>query len=296
MRKLTTEKRAAVLNALVEGVSINATARMTGTSKITVLRLLADAGQFCADYHDVYVRGVASKRVQLDELWAFCGCKDKAKQGGASGHGSVWTWVAMDADSKLCISYLIGDRGPDCAEVFVADTKSRLEGRVQLTSAGHNPYTNAVEQAFHGQVDYAMLIKSFGKTGAEDQRRYSPPECVGCRKETKSGNPDAKYVSTSFIERQNLTARMSVRRLTRLTNGFSKKIDNHVHAIALHYFHYNFIRKHMTLKTTPAVAAGIANAPMTILGLVGMIEAEESKLKGRLTDYLPADSKNRDSK
>jgi len=177
------------------------------------------------------------------------------------------------------------------------DAKSRLEGRVQLTSDGHNPYTSAVEQAFHGQVDYAMLIKSFGKIGTEEQRRYSPPECVGCRKETKSGNPDAKYVSTSYIERQNLTVRMQVRRMTRLTNGFSKKIDNHVHAIALHYFHYNFIRKHMTLKTTPAVAAGIANAPMTILDLVAMIEAEESKLGGRLTDYLrPSASNTEDSK
>ncbi len=294
MRKLSAEKRAAVLSALVEGMSISATCRMVGVSKVTVLRLLADAGQFCADYHDVYVRGLSSKRVQMDELWAFCGCKDKAKKAGAGGYGSVWTWVAMDADSKLCISYLVGDRGAGCAEVFVRDVAGRLEGRIQLTSDGHNVYADAVDGAFKGDVDYAQLVKIFGRVNVEEQRRYSPPECKGCKKETKAGNPDPDHISTSYIERQNLTARMSVRRLTRLTNAFSKKVDNHVHALALHYFHYNFIRKHQTLKTTPAVAAGIANAPMTVLDLVKMIEAEEKKLKGRLTDYLPA--KNQDSK
>jgi IS1 family transposase len=296
MRKLAAEKRAAILSALVEGSSINATTRMFKVSKITVLRLLADAGQFCADYHDVFVRGVESKRVQMDELWAFCGCKDKAKLAGASGHGSVWTWVAMDADSKLCISYLIGDRGNNSAESFAKDVAARVSGRIQLTTDGHAPYSNAVENAFHGNVDYAMLVKVFGKTGVEEQRRYSPPECIGCRKETMSGQPDADHVSTSYVERQNLTMRMSIRRLTRLTNAFSKKLENHEYAIALHYFHYNFIRKHQTLKTTPAVAAGIANAPLTIADLVKMIEDEETKLKGRLTNYLPASSKPEDSK
>lgn len=287
MRKLPREKRAAILSALVEGSSVSATARMCRVSKITVLRLLADAGQFCADYHDVYVRGLASNRVQMDELWAFCGCKDKAKQAGAGGYGSVWTWVAMDADSKICIGYLIGGRGPDCAEAFVRDVAGRISTRVQLTTDGHGPYSEAVDKAFHGKVDYAMLVKSFGKIGTEEQRRYSPPECVGCRKETKAGNPDPDHVSTSFVERQNLTVRMSVRRMTRLTNGFSKKIENHAHALALHFFHYNFIRRHMTLKTTPAVAAGIANAPLSVMDLVAMIEAEEAKVGGRLTDYLP---------
>jgi len=295
MRKLAAEKRAAILSALCEGNSISATCRMTGASKVTVLRLLADVGQFCADYHDVYVRGLSSKRVQMDELWAFCGCKDRAKLAGAGGYGSVWTWVAMDADSKLVISHLVGDRGAACAEYFVRDVASRLESRIQLTSDGHNVYADAVDAAFAGDVDYAMLIKVFGKNSTEEQRRYSPPECKGCKKETKAGDPDPKHISTSFIERQNLTVRMQVRRMTRLTNGFSKKIDNHVHALALHYFHYNFIRRHQTLKTTPAVAAGIANAPLTVLDLVKMVEAEEAKLKGRLTDYLPA-PKNPDSK
>lgn len=291
MRKLSIEKRAAILSALVEGASINATARMCSVSKITVLRLLADAGQFCADYHDVYVRGLSCKRVQADELWAFCGCKDRAKKAGAQGFGSVWTWVAMDADSKLCISYLVGTRSPDCAVEFLADSASRLATRIQLTTDAYGPYANAVEAAFNGQLDYAMLVKIFGKVGTEDERRYSPPECKGCRKEIKAGQPDPDYISTSYVERQNLTVRMGSRRFTRLTNGFSKKAENHAHAVALHYFYYNFCRKHLTLKTTPAVAAGIANSPLTVLDLVKMIEAEESKLKGRLTDYLPAASK-----
>ncbi len=295
MRKLSTEKRAAVLNALVEGNSINSTSRMCGVSKITVLRLLADAGRFCADYHDLMVRGLSTSRVEADEVWSFCGCKDKAKAAGKIGYGSVWTWVALDADSKLCISYLVGGRGNDCANAFVADVADRLGDRIQLTTDGYGPYAEAVEQAFHGKVDYAMLIKSYGAGGTEEQRRYSPPECNGCRKETKSGNPEFKNISTSYVERQNLTIRMACRRMTRLTNGYSKKIENHEHAVALHYFHYNFCRKHHTLKTTPAVAAGIANAPLTVLDLVKMIEAEEAKLQGRLTSYLPS-SKNQDSK
>ena len=296
MRKLSSEKRAAVLNALVEGVSVNATARMCGVSKITVLRLLSDAGQFCADYHDVYVRGLASKRVEADEIWSFCGCKEKAKKQGANGFGSVWTWVAMDADSKLCISYLVGGRGPEHANLFAADIADRVENRIQLTTDGHGPYTEAVDRAFQGKVDYAQLIKVFGKTSTGEQRRYSPPECVGCKKQKMAGQPNPELVSTSYVERQNLTMRMSMRRMTRLTNGFSKKIENHAHAMALHFFYYNFCRKHQTLKTTPAVAAGLANAQMTILDLVKMIEAEESKLGGRLTDYLPASEKNSDSK
>jgi IS1 family transposase len=267
---------------------VRATTRLCGVSKVTVLRLLADAGQFCADYHDVYVRGLATKRVQADEIWAFCGCKDKALKQGASGYGSVWTWVATDADSKLAISYLVGGRGAEHATIFANDVADRVGGRIQLTTDGHNVYADAVEGAFKGSIDYAQLIKVFGKVGTEDQRRYSPPECIGCKKQSMAGNPNPDHVSTSFVERRNLTMRMSMRRFTRLTNGFSKKIENHEHAIALHFFYYDFIRKHMTLKTTPAVAAGLANSSLTMLDLVNMIEAEEAKLGERLTSYLPS--------
>ncbi len=257
MKKLSTEKRVAVLNALVEGCSINATARMTGASKITVLRLLADAGQFCMDYHDVFVRNVACKRLQMDELWGFCGCKDKARKAGADGYGSVWTWVAMDAQTKLVIGYHVGARGTEDAIAFTKDVADRIEGRCQLTTDGHPPYPDAIENAFAGNVDYGVLIKVFGSVGGEESKRYSPAECKGCRRESVAGNPNMDHVSTSYIERQNLTVRMGVRRMTRLTNGFSKKIENHEYAFALHYFHYNFIRRHSTPKTAPAVAAGL---------------------------------------
>jgi IS1 family transposase len=295
MRKLSSEKRATILSALVEGNSVNATARLCGVSKITVLRLLADAGQFCADYHDVYVRGLDSKRVQADEIWSFCGCKDKAKKAGANGHGSVWTWVAMDADSKLAISYVVGGRGADFALAFAQDIADRVNDRIQLSTDAHGVYADAVDAAFGGKVDYAQIVKVFGKQGTEEQRRYSPPECIACKKEVKSGEPDPDHVSTSYIERQNLTMRMSIRRMTRLSNGYSKKIENHAHATALHFWFYNYARKHHTIKTTPAVAAGLANAPLTMLDLVKMIEAEEAKLGGRLTDYLPAAKFGEDS-
>lgn len=295
MRKLSTEKRAMILSALVEGNSINATSRMVGVSKITVLRLLADAGTYCRQYHDVFVRDLQSKRVQVDEIWSFCGCKDKALQNGGMGMGSIWTWTAIDADSKLCISYLVGLRDQQDAHIFVTDTARRLSSRVQLTSDGLNAYLAAVDNAFGGNIDYAQLVKSFGNT-PEGEKRYSPAVCTGCKKVAQAGEPDPEHISTSYVERQNLTMRMSMRRFTRLTNAFSKKIENHEHAVALHFFHYNFIRKHQTLKTTPAVAAGLANKALTILDLVRMIEEEEGKLGGRLTDYLPAASKSSDSK
>jgi IS1 family transposase len=292
MRKLSTVKRAMILSALVEGNSINSTCRMTGASKITILRLLADAGTFCSQYHDLFVRGLESKRVQLDEIWSFCGCKDKAKKAGSDGFGSVWTWTAIDADSKLCISYLVGLRDGRYATEFVKDIAGRVDTRIQLTSDGHKPYLEAVEEAFQGSVDYAMLIKVYGSDPAPDAgRRYSPAVCSGCKQEPKVGSPDPKYINTSYVERQNLTMRMSMRRFTRLTNAFSKKIENHEYAVALHYFHYNFIRKHQTLKTTPAVAAGIVNKAFTVLDLVKLIEEEEKKIGGRLTDYLAASSK-----
>jgi IS1 family transposase len=257
--------------ALVEGNSINATARLVGASKITVLRLLADAGTFCAQFHNLAVRNVQSKRVQVDEIWSFCGCKDRAKDHGASGFGSVWTWTAIDADTKLCVSYLVGLRDVEYATEFCRDVADRLANRVQLTSDGHRAYLAAVDAAFGGNVDYAMLVKIYGASNEPDTR-YSPAICAGCKTEVQAGSPDPDYVSTSYVERQNLTMRMSMRRFTRLTNAFSKKIENHEHAVALHYFHYNFIRKHQTIKTTPAVAAGLANKALTVLELVQMIE------------------------
>jgi IS1 family transposase len=295
MRKLTTEKRVAILSALVEGNSINATCRMTGICKVTVLRLLADVGTFCAEYHNLFVRDLQSKRVQLDEIWSFCGCKDKAKEQGAGGYGSVWTWTAIDADSKLCVSYLVATRDATCANDFCNDVAGRLASRVQLTSDGYKPYLAAVDSAFGGNVDYAMLVKIYG-TDRSEEARYSPAICKGCKTQVQAGTPDEDHISTSYVERQNLTMRMSMRRFTRLTNGFSKKVENHAHAVALHYFFYNFIRKHQTLKTTPAVASGIANRAYTLLDLVKMVEAEEAKLGERLTKYLPAKPKKSDSK
>ena len=291
MRKLTSEKRAAILSALFEGNSINAACRMTGASKVTVLRLLADAGTFCAQYHDLVVRDLQTKRAQLDELWSFCGCKDKAKSEGAGGFGSVWTWVALDADSKLCISYLVGLRDGDYAKAFVSDVADRLASRIQLTTDGFKPYINAVESAFEGKVDYAMLVKQYGAVDTGEQRRYSPAECIGCKREALSGAPDLDHVSTSFVERQNLTVRMSLRRFTRLTNAFSKKVENHEHAVALHYFYYNFIRKHQTLRTTPALASGVTDCEWTWVEFVKMMEAEEVTKGGRLTNYKPAAAK-----
>lgn len=287
MRKLSTDKRAMILHSLVEGNSINATARLCGCSKITVLRLLADAGTFCAEYHDEHVRNLQCERVQMDEIWSFVGCKDKTKNIGAEGHGSVWTWVAIDADTKMVVSYLMGDREAETANIFVADLRDRIDSRIQLTSDGFHAYREAVDRAFGGFVDFAMLVKEYGWDGSPDTR-YSPPACIGAHKTAICGNPDIKHVCTSLIERQNLTLRMGSRRFTRLTNAFSKKIENHAHAVALHYFYYNFCRKHQTIKTTPAVAMGVADKAYTIRDLVEMVELEESRRGRRLTDYLPS--------
>jgi len=296
MRKLDTESRANILTALVEGCSIASTCRMFGVNKITVLRLLADAGTLAAQYHDLTVCNIDAKRVEVDEIWAFVGAKQKnasTEKKAKLAWGDAWTWTAIDADSKLLITYIVGTRDASYALDFVRDLKSRLSNRIQLTSDGYGSYMDAVKKVFGDLIDYAQLIKDYGKEPGVPAGRYSPPVCLSAQAKPITGNPDPDFISTSYVERQNLTMRMRMRRFTRLTNAFSKKIENHQHAVALHYFHYNFIRKHMTIKTTPAVMAGIADKVWTMTDFVKMLEREEELLGGRLTDYKPAASKLR---
>ena len=274
MNRLTTEQRIQVVSSLVEGNSIRSTVRMTGVAKNTIVKLLADLGEACSDYQDKAMRNLPCKRIQCDEVWAFCYAKQKnvpEEKQGVFGYGDVWTWTAIDPDTKLIPSWLVGLRSADYARVFIEDLQSRLANRVQLTTDGHRAYLEAVEGAFDGDVDYGMLIKLFGaeRTG---EARYSPATCIGAKKEAISGYPEFEHISTSIIERQNLTMRMSMRRFTRLTNGFSKKIENLEHAIALHFMHYNFCRVHQSLKKTPAMAAGLAKYPWTIRDIVNLIE------------------------
>ncbi len=277
MRKLSSEKRSMILGSLVEGNSINATARMCRVSKLTVLRLLADVGSLCRDYHDVAVRGLTCDRVQVDEIWSFVGCKQKSKEKGKIGDGDVWTWVAIDADSKLVVSYLLGGRDAGYAREFLSDVAGRIVNRIQLTSDGHRAYLEAVRDVFGDDIDYGQLVKIYGAE-PDGHKRYSPSECIGCERRGLIGYPHVDHISTSYVERQNLTLRMQNRRFTRLTNAFSKKLANHEHALALHYFHYNFCRKHQSLGMTPAQAAAITDKCWTIDDLVAMLENEEKKV------------------
>ncbi len=279
MNKLTTAKRAQIVSALVEGNSLRATQRMTGASKVTILRLLEALGPACAEYHGKAVRNLTCKRIQCDEIWQFCYAKEKnvpADKKGQFGYGDIWTWVAIDADSKLVVSYTLGTRGAQTAKRFMDDLAGRLANRVQLTTDGHRVYLQAVEDAFGSQIGYAMLVKLYGND-RETEAHYSPAECIGCREIGVMGRPDPKHISTSHVERQNLTMRMSMRRFTRLTNGFSKKVDNHYWAIALHYMHYNFCRIHQTLRVTPAMEAGIADHIWSIEEVVGLLGSEEGR-------------------
>jgi len=272
MRQLSVSARTRIVSALVEGNSVRATCRMTGAAKRTVLRLLVDLGGACRRYHDEHVCEVRASRVQCDEIWAFVFAKDKnvLEDEKRFGLGSIWTWTAIDADSKLVIGYHVGTRDADCAHEFIEDVASRLAGRVQLTTDGHKAYLEAVEDAFGADVDYAMLIKLYGEV-PPGEARYSPAKCTGAKKEWINGLPDERHVSTSFVERQNLTMRMSMRRFTRLTNGFSKKVENHEHAVALHFMHYNFCRVHQTLRVTPAMEAGLSDHVWSLEELVALI-------------------------
>jgi IS1 family transposase len=279
MNKLSQEERVRVVAALVEGNSIRATVRMTGVAKNTVVKLLADLGEACLRYHDSHVRGVRSKRIQCDEIWSFCYAKEKnlpEHLKGKSGFGDIWTWTALDPDSKLIVSYLLGDRDAGTAFEFMQDLAGRLENRIQITTDGYRVYLEAVEGAFGGSVDFAMLVKLYG-VPSEAETRYSPAECIGTRVETIQGTPDPKHISTSFVERQNLTMRMGMRRFTRLTNGFSKKAENLGHAIALHFMHYNFCRIHQTLRVTPAMESGLATHVWTLEELVSLLEKGTGK-------------------
>jgi IS1 family transposase len=248
---------------------------MTGASKNTIAKLLVALGAACSEYLDKALVNLSCKRIQCDEIWSFVGCKEKnvtSEKIERDGRiGDVWTWVAMDADSKLICSWMVGDRSAETAMVFMQDLAARMANRIQLTTDGHRAYLTAVEAGFGSRVDYTMLIKLYGET-LEGQKRYSPADCIGCKHEPISGNADPQHVSTSYVERQNLTMRMSMRRFTRLTNGFSKKIENHVAAIAIHYVHYNFCRIHQTLRITPAMAAGVTDRLWSIGDLVHLLD------------------------
>jgi IS1 family transposase len=274
MNRLSVAKRVQVVAALVEGSSINSIVRMTGVSKPTILKLIEDMGCACAAYHHRDVRGLKVRRLQCDEIWAFVGAKAKnvSVEKKAEGWGDAWTWTAIDADTKLCVSYLVGGRDTGWATDFMFDCAYRIVGRPQITTDAHKPYLKAVEEAFGGDADYAMLHKVYGAS-SEPEHRYSPATCIGCDMKTVSGVPDPEHVSTSFVERQNLTMRMSMRRFTRLTNGFSKKIENHGHAVALHFMHYNFCRVHKTLRVTPAMEAGLTEHVWTLEELVLLLDA-----------------------
>lgn len=278
MNKLSTQERARVIAALVEGNSIRATVRMTGVAKNTIVKLLAEVGAACERYQDRMLRALPCQRVQCDEVWSFCYAKQKnvpADLQGQFGYGDVWTWTAIDAATKLICCWKIGNRGASTAYSFIHDLAARLAHRIQLTTDGHRVYVDAVESAFGADIDYAMLIKIYGADRVESEARYSPAGYMGCHTIPISGDPEAKHISTSFVERQNLTMRMQMRRFTRLTNGFSKKIENHGHAIALHFMHYNFCRVHQTLRVTPAMEAGIANHVWSIEELVALLDVRD---------------------
>ncbi len=284
MKTLTPAERARILHLLCEGTSIRAVCRLTGVSKNTVSKLLGDVGCVCMAYHDEHVRNLKSKRIQVDEAWAFIYAKQKnvaMAKAAPDSAGDVWTWIAMDADTKLVASYFVGGRDGQCARWFMDDVAGRLTSRVQLTSDGHAAYLEAVEGAFGADIDYAQLVKIYGAAPEAFKGCYSPSECIGAHKQRVEGSPNPQHISTSYVERQNLTLRMHMRRFTRLTNGFSKKIENHTYAVALHMMYYNFVKLHSTLRVTPAMAAGVTDRLWEVSDIVALREAVEPKAAKR---------------
>jgi IS1 family transposase len=278
MNKLPLKTRVQMLSMLCEGSSMRSVSRVCDVSINTVSKLLVDAGKFCADLHDRQVRHVKAKRVQCDEIWSFTAAKQKnvpTMKSRVAGAGDTWTWTAIDSDSKLIISWLVGGRDGEYALAFMDDVRDRLATRVQLTTDGHKAYLEAVEEAFGADVDYAMLVKMYGEPEGQkktSERRYSPAVCTGAKKIRIEGDPDPAHVSTSHAERQNLTMRMQMRRFTRLTNAFSKKFENHMHMVAIYTTFYNFIRIHKTLRMTPAMAASVSDKLWSMDDLVAMMD------------------------
>lgn len=285
MNKLDIKTRATILDMMVEGMSMRSISLTVGASINTVTKLLIDAGEACGAYHDETVRNVESTRVECDEIWSFCYDKDKnvpAAKAAPDGAGDVWTWTAIDADSKMILSYEVGERSAGTAHEFMFDLRDRLSNRVQLTTDGHKAYLTAVEDAFGTDVDYAMLVKMYGEVGGKSaERKYSPSGFTRSRKEAVMGQAVKELVSTSYVERQNLTMRMGMRRFTRLTNGFSKKLENHLHMLSLYFVHYNFVRMHKTLKMSPAMAAGVSDTLHDTAWIVGLIDARAPEPKKR---------------
>lgn len=283
MNMLSQDERIRIVAALVEGNSLRAVSRMTGVARNTITKLLVDLGEACMKYHDENVRDVRVRRLQCDEIWAYVGAKAKnvSAEKKEIGWGDVWTWVGLDADTKLVVSYMVGGRGADWAHDFMEDCASRIKGHVQLTTDGHKAYLEAVEHAFGGNVDYAQLQKIYGASEETiTLKRYSPAKCIGCDMKTISGVPDPKHVSTSYVERQNLTMRMHMRRFTRLTNAFSKKLDNHAYAVALHFMYCNFVRIHQTLRVTPAMEANLTDHAWTIEELIAIMPEQKAEKRG----------------
>ena len=287
MNKLPLAKRVQILSMLCEGSSLRSISRVCDVSINTVAKTLVDAGKVCMAFHDLKVRGVAAKRVQVDEIWSFTAAKQKnvpAMKKPVDGAGDTWTWTAINADTKLIAAWFVGGRDADCANAFINDLASRLANRVQLTSDGHAPYLQAVEGAFGADVDYAQLVKIYGSSPESAKGRYSPAECTGMKKTRIEGEPDEKHISTSYIERSNLTMRMHNRRFTRLTNAFSKKFESHVHMVALYTVFYNWTRIHKTLRVTPAMAAGLTDRVWDMADVVALMDTAAPK-PGRPVTY-----------